>query len=111
MEKLTKIKILIQKKFRIPLKKYIFPEYLNPNEKLSFEIRKKLLENNVEINRNTIQEILKSNNRFGFYLPNIYMQNMRAKIDNFSESKDRLLVKSLGIDYQQNVPSYILLVN
>ncbi len=93
-------------------KRKLFPEYINPNEKLSFEIRKKLLENNVEINGNTIDSIIKSNNKYiKFYLSNFHLEILKSKMENFNYFKNNILLKSLGIDFERKFTFLFPLVN
>jgi len=85
--------------------KFIFPEYINPNEKLTYEIRKKLLQNNNEITGKTIDRITSRSTK------NFYLMSLKKNIENFYDYKNEILTTSLGIHDEKKVHSYRFLVN
>lgn len=88
--------------------KFLFPEYINPNEKLSYEIRNKISKDNEEINGKTLDQITKPKNKHSDF----YLYSLRKNIENFSDFKNEILTRSLGIndEFHKKVPSYSTLV-
>lgn len=87
--------------------KFLFPEYINPNEKLSYEIRKKLLKNDEEITEKSLNRIRSTNSFFHFSF-----QNLKKNVESLSDFRSETLTRSLGINdqYFKKVPSYSSLV-
>jgi len=99
----TKIKSLLSLRL-------LFPEYINPNEKLSYEIREKLSKNHEDINGKNLDKIISERkSRF----PEFYFSGIKKNVLNFSDFKSEILSRSLGIndEFNKKAPSFISLVN